>query len=231
MTTTTGQTQQARLLTPEELAMLVKLFREMRKWSQELLGEISGLSVRTIQRVEKGLPSDLDTRRAVARAFEFEDIDALNKPYPFPTEEELKAEKERFDRENVMLKALPLTTGKQLAGLVEMHSMDLTTSAFDLPRAADEQFAEMTDYFREYRDCAELYAERDKFEIYDGLQKHIDALRTLDVSLCYATRRVAIKSAVPDAKPWPTSLLYIVAFPLGEEPTEFATPRSAPIGL
>jgi transcriptional regulator with XRE-family HTH domain len=228
---TTDQTQQARLLTPEELAILVKLFREMRQWSQELLGEISGLSVRTIQRVETGLPSGLDTRRALARAFELEDIDALNKPYPFPTEEELKAEKEKFDRENIMLKALPLTTGKQLAGLVEMHSLDLTTAAFELPREADEQFAEMTDYFREYRDCAELYSQCDKFNIYDDLQNHIDTLRTLEVSLCYATRKVTIKSAEPDAKPWPTSLLYIVAFPVGEEPTEFATPRSARIGL
>lgn len=227
--TTTNQTE-ARLLTPEELAMLVKLFREMRQWSQEQLGEISGLSVRTIQRVEKGQPSDLDTRRALARAFEFEDIDGLNKPYAFPTEEEQKAEKEKFDRENITLTALPLTTGQQLAGLVAMHSMDLTTPAFELPREAAEQFAEMTDYFRDYRDCADMYSERDKFEIYDDLQRHIDALLNLGVSLRYATRKISIKSAMPDAKPFPASVLYVVAFPLGKEPSEFATAREARIG-
>ncbi len=226
----TDQTKQVRLLTPEELAMLVKVFREMRRWSQEQLGEISGLSVRTIQRLEKGQPLDLDTRRSLARAFEFEDIDALNKPFSFPTEEEMKAEKEKFNRENIKLKALPLTTGKQLASLVEMHSMDLTTSSFELPREAAEQFAKLTDYFREYRDCSELHSERDKLDVFDELQGYINTLRTLGVSFCYATRKVAIKSSLPDAQHIQASVLYVVAFPLGKEPTEFATPRAAQIG-
>lgn len=96
-------------------------------------------------------------------------------------------------------------------------------------READERFAELIDYFRDYRDCASDYAECDKFAIYDELQEHIDALRGLDVSLCYATRKVAIKG-LPDAKPWPTTVLYLIAFPLGKEPTEFSTSRSVPIG-
>lgn len=112
---TTDHIQQARLLTPEELAACIKLFREMRQWSQEQLAEISRLSVRTIQRVEQGLSASLDTRRALASAFEFEDIDVLNKPFTIPSEEELNAAKEKFDREHITLMATPLTTGKQLA--------------------------------------------------------------------------------------------------------------------
>lgn len=76
----------ARLLTPAELGLCVRLFREMRQWSQEQLAEISGLNVRTIQRVEQGLAASLDTRRALAGAFEFEDQDVLNKPFAIPTE-------------------------------------------------------------------------------------------------------------------------------------------------
>ncbi|EOX7330873.1 helix-turn-helix domain-containing protein [Pseudomonas aeruginosa] len=77
----TEHAQQSRLLTPTELAACIKLFREMRQWSQEQLSAISGLNVRTIQRVEQGQVASLDTRRALARAFELEDIDALNKPF------------------------------------------------------------------------------------------------------------------------------------------------------
>jgi transcriptional regulator with XRE-family HTH domain len=226
----TEKTQQPRMLTLGELGMLVKLYRELRQWSQEQLGEISGLSTRTIQRVEGGKPSDLDTRRALARAFEFEDIDAFSKPYVIPTEEELKAAKEKFDKENITLPALPISTGKELANLVESASMDLSTPAFDLSREADERFAELIDYFRDYRDCADMYSQRDKFAIYDDLQEHIDALKALGVSLCYATRKVAVKGS-PDAEPWATMVLYVIAFPLGKEPTEFATPRSMRIGL
>jgi len=75
----------------------------------------------------KGAPSDLDTRRAIARAFEFEDIDTLNKPFAIPSDEELQAAKEKFEREHITLEALPLTTGQQLAGLAVAHSMDHST--------------------------------------------------------------------------------------------------------
>lgn len=219
-----------RLLTPEELGFVVKLHRELRQWSQEQLGEISGLSTRTIQRVEDNQASSLDTRRALARAFEIEDVDAFNKPYVIPTEEEVNAAKERFEKQNITLPALPLTTGKELASLVELASMDLSTTAFDLSREADEHFAELIDSFRDYRDCADCYAQRDKFAVYDELQEHIDALKALGVSLRYATRKMVVKSEVPEAKPLPVTVLYVIAFEVGNEPTEFATPRSMPIG-
>src|SRR3546814_19409955 len=108
------------------------MFREMRQWSQEQLAAISGLNVRTIQRVEQGLSASLDTRRALARAFEFEDIDALNKPFTIPSEEEFKAEKETFDREHVPLPDTPLTTGKKCANLPEPCTMDLEATAVEL---------------------------------------------------------------------------------------------------
>jgi transcriptional regulator with XRE-family HTH domain len=78
MMPTTEQTQ-SRLLTEGELAVEVKVCRGSRQWSQEQLADLSGLSVRTIQRVEGGDPSGFDTRRAIARAFGLEDIDALNR--------------------------------------------------------------------------------------------------------------------------------------------------------
>lgn len=225
------QAQQPRLLTPDELAAVVKLYRQLRQWSQEQLADISGLSARTIQRVERGDPSDLDTRRAIARAFEFEDIDVLNKPYSIPTDEELAAEKEKFEREHVTLEAFPLTTGKQLAQLVETTSMDMSTPAFEMGREADEEFAALIDYFRDYRDCADLYSEVQKFEVYDELQGHVDGLKALGVSLCYATRKLQVKvNDDPAVKPLPTTALYVIAFPLGKEPRTFATPRAIGIG-
>lgn len=224
--------QQTRLLTPAELAVCLRLFRETRQWSQEQLAAISGLNVRTIQRVEQGLSASLDTRRALASAFEFEDIDALNKPFTIPSEEEFQAAKEQFDLEHVTLMAIPLTTGKQLAKLAETCTMDLSEPAFELPRDADETFAALVDYFRDYRDCADVYSETQKFEVYDEMQSHIDALKTLGVSLRYAERRVQVKwGSGADSKPMPVTVLYVVGFPLGKEPGQFATPKSGDIRL
>lgn len=229
---TTESTQQTRLMTPAELAVFIRMLREMRQWSQEQLAEISGLNVRTVQRVEQGLSASIDTRRALAGAFEFEDIDALNKPFAIPSEEELKAAMEKFDLEHVTLTASPLTTGKQLTKLAEICSMDLSEPGFELTREADEAFAALVDYFRDYRDCADVYSETQKFEIYDEMQSHIDALKMLGVSLRYAERKMQVKwGTEPDSKPMLVNVLYVVAFPLGKEPEQFATPKSGGIRL
>ncbi|WP_133648518.1 helix-turn-helix domain-containing protein [Paraburkholderia flava] len=225
-------TQQTRLLTPAELAACIKLFREVRQWSQEQLAAISGLNVRTIQRVEQGLSASLDTRRALASAFEFEDIDAFSKPFTIPSEEEFKAAKEKFDREHVTLTAIPLTTGRQLAKLAETCTMDMSEPAFELSREVEETFAALVDYFRDYRDCADAYSETQKFEVYDEMQSHIDALNGLGVSLRYAERKIQVKwGSDPDNKPMPVNMLYVVGFPLGKEPERFATPKSGGIRL
>ncbi|AOS80112.1 XRE family transcriptional regulator [Hydrogenophaga sp. PBC] len=110
--------------------------------------------------------------------------------------------------------------------------MDLSEPAFELTREADETFAMLVDYFRDYRDCADAYSETQKFEIYDEMQSHIDALKALGVSLRSATRKVQVKWGLEqDSKPMPASVLYVVAFPLGKEPEQFATPKSAGIRL
>lgn len=228
----TKNTDHSRLLTASELATYIKLLRDFRNWSQEQLGAISGLNVRTIQRVEQGQPASLDTRRALARAFEIEDIDIFNKPFSIPNEKALQAEKEKFDKENVTLTAIPVTTGRQLAKLAESSTMDMSEPASDLPRQADEAFAALLDYFREYRDCVDLYNETAKFDIYDEMQWHIDNLKDQGVSLRYAERNLQVKwGSEATSKPMPVTVLYLVGFLIGNEPEEFAMPKSGRIRL
>jgi transcriptional regulator with XRE-family HTH domain len=59
--------------------MLVQKLRLQRGWSQEQLAELSGLSVRTIQRVERGQPASLETLQALGTVFNL-DISALKEP-------------------------------------------------------------------------------------------------------------------------------------------------------
>ncbi|SDP93066.1 Transcriptional regulator, contains XRE-family HTH domain [Rhodoferax sp. OV413] len=227
--TTAEQTKSPRMPTLQELAFCIKLFRELRKWSQEQLSAISGLTTRTIQRVEKGEPSSTDTRRALARAFGLEDIDAFNKPISIPDAEEQKAQQEQFAKDHITLKAQALITGKELAKLAETTQMDLFSPAFELVREADEEFAALTDYFHEYRDCHDLYSEVDKFDIYDELDAHIQVLKSLDISLCYAKRKVAFKST-SGVVPYKAEVLYVVACRRGQELKEFATPKAFSVG-
>jgi transcriptional regulator with XRE-family HTH domain len=54
------------LLDPER----VKRLRVERAWSQEQLAEISGLSLRTIQRIEKRGKASMESKKALASVFE-----------------------------------------------------------------------------------------------------------------------------------------------------------------
>lgn len=82
----------------------------------------------------------------------------------------MKAAQKEFDRENVILAATPLTTGRQLATLITTGEMDISEQAFEMTRKSEEVFSELVDYYREYRDCAEHYSERQKIDVYDEMQ-------------------------------------------------------------
>ncbi|CCE03647.1 helix-turn-helix domain-containing protein [Bradyrhizobium sp. STM 3809] len=59
--------------------MLIQKLRLQRGWSQEQLAEISGLSTRTIQRLERGAAPSLETLKALGAAFEV-DLSTLREP-------------------------------------------------------------------------------------------------------------------------------------------------------
>ena len=59
--------------------MLIQKLRLQRGWSQEQLAELSGLSVRTIQRLERGQPASLETLKALGAVFDV-DVSTLQEP-------------------------------------------------------------------------------------------------------------------------------------------------------
>jgi transcriptional regulator with XRE-family HTH domain len=59
--------------------MIVRKLRLRNGWSQEQLAEMTGLSVRTIQRIERGQPASLESQKALAAVFEV-DITTFQPP-------------------------------------------------------------------------------------------------------------------------------------------------------
>lgn len=59
--------------------MLIQKLRLQRGWSQEQLAELSGLSVRTIQRLERGRAASTESLKAIASVFEI-DFSQLKEP-------------------------------------------------------------------------------------------------------------------------------------------------------
>ncbi len=216
-----------RPLSLEEFAVLIRNLREIHQWSQETLAELAVLNVRTVQRVENAKSASADTRRALASAFGFEDIDVFNKQFTIPTEEELREEKARMDRDYITLPSQPLSTGLQLAKLAESSTMDISEPGYEMTRDTHEVFASLVDYFRAYRDCARDYSEAAKFSVYDEMQELIDTLLELDVSIHYASREVYLKGVgeSSDTKPLRAHISYLIAFERGKAPDQFAVQR------
>jgi transcriptional regulator with XRE-family HTH domain len=59
--------------------MLIQKYRLQRGWSQEQLAELSGLSTRTIQRLERGQTPSLESLKALAAVFDV-DLSRLKEP-------------------------------------------------------------------------------------------------------------------------------------------------------
>jgi transcriptional regulator with XRE-family HTH domain len=60
--------------------MQIQKMRLKRGWSQQQLAEVSGTSLRTIQRVEAGAPPSLETLKSLASVFEISIEDLQGKP-------------------------------------------------------------------------------------------------------------------------------------------------------
>jgi transcriptional regulator with XRE-family HTH domain len=64
--------------------MIVRKLRLKKGWSQDHLSQLSGLSIRTIQRIERGQSPSLETLQALAAVFEI-DISELQQENPMKT--------------------------------------------------------------------------------------------------------------------------------------------------
>ena len=74
--------------------MMVRKLRLQRGWSQEQLAEMSGLSVRTIQRIERGHRAGMESLKSLAAVFETE-LSTLQEETAMNTSEQLTLEEQR----------------------------------------------------------------------------------------------------------------------------------------
>lgn len=218
-----------RLLTDVEIGRFIRLLREMRQWSQEQLAEIAKVHVRTVQRVENGKGASSVTRRALAVAFDFEDIDALNKPFAIPTQAQAEEQKRKFEQENITLKVETLCDGRQLGRLVEGTMGLQMTEAAELSAQAAASFAQLTDYLTDYVDCHELYYATDKLTVYEELSGILTELADEGFSVVGGLRNMTLKST-QDQPSMPMKVAYLAAFPKGSEPSQFAVSRQVRFG-
>jgi transcriptional regulator with XRE-family HTH domain len=214
--------------------MVCKIQRHSRGWTQETLAELSGLQVRTIQRVENAEPSSPETRRALARAFDAEDIDVFNKVATFSTMEEIeakaKAEKEAFDRDYIKLAVVPATGRlliRELNGCggfaAEIVDDDLLQS-----REAREAWGAFVDNARDFGDIADEIGETGRLDAADQVDEQIKALQRLGISLYVGIRKLVSGTGEKERR---FRVVQVVGAPKGKPITEVAAPKKVQMGL
>jgi transcriptional regulator with XRE-family HTH domain len=223
-----------RHLTPEEIGWMVKTFRTAQGWTQETLAELSGLQTRTIQRVEQGQPSSTDTRRAIGRAFKFDDIDFFNTLKGIPTDAEMQKQKEAFDREHLLLDARAVD-GRQLLAVMQDgpgFGAICAMSVAELPRAAQDAFAAIVDFVR---DCMNIFDVAPQSEILgygDMLDESIAELKEAGFCLCAAFRDTKLTNdSWANKTPLPCRITYLLVGPKDQPPAKVAVARKVSGGF
>jgi len=217
MTVNPEEIVETRELTPEELAGFIKDVRQRQGWSQATLAEIAGLAERTIQRVESGRKpsSDVHTRRALARAFGFEDLDFFEKPHPMPNPEKWKAYEAQLDKTTAVVPLTRIRDGRTLRMMAEGALACAADEIGEISPAARQAFAAMVDYLRDYNDVDDLYSMTQRIEV----DRDIDAfLKTISdehaaVGAGLRHARVRLKPNAPDCEPMDWTNIYFVLAP------------------
>lgn len=76
--------------------MGIQKMRLQRGWSQQHLAQVSGLSTRTIQRIEAGQPATLETLKSLAAVFGV-DFSALQQEHDMASQSTTQAEREEAE--------------------------------------------------------------------------------------------------------------------------------------
>ena len=74
--------------------MIVRKLRLQRGWSQDQLAQLSGLSIRTIQRIERGQNAGLESLKSLAAVFEIQ-LTELQQEMTMNSEKTLSEEEQR----------------------------------------------------------------------------------------------------------------------------------------
>ncbi|MGE5536555.1 MAG: helix-turn-helix transcriptional regulator [Acidobacteriota bacterium] len=217
-----------RLLAPSDLGEFIKTLRDMNKWTQATLAEIARVTERTIQRVENGESSSLDTRRALARAFGYEDLDVFDKPWPLPNVEKLRTYAAQLEKTTAVIPITRIGDARTLRTMTEGAESSATEEIGELAPEAREAFASIVDYLRDYNDVRDLYSMSQRLDVDRDIDALLKAIRDGSAAVGAGLRhaRVRFKSDGANCEPMDWTNIYFVLAPSGSLPLNVRVPKA-----
>lgn len=186
-------------------ARSIKLFRELRHWSQEELATASGVDVRTIQRAEAGRPLELETLKALAAAFDVT-VEVLQIP-----EEDIHAFAEEFRKSHTVIKMHVVNRSDELGSLIGSAEALFLHRIGELNEKQLDQVAGFQGIVRDYLDIWTDIGATGQREAETDLYRALASLLESNMSVSFGLESMPMQ--MQSGEPFRMSVLYIAVTP------------------
>lgn len=217
------------------LGFWIKTLRDTQNWSQEALAASSNIDVRTIQRIEAGQSSGVTTRRAIARAFGYTNVDIFDSPEFAANVNKLFADlsgtspeaiKEQFP-DHIRFPATRVKTGRALGQLADVSDGLVLQMEDDISLEAKEIAAGVFDYLRDLQDVQDVASFSDKLGYQKELENMLVDLEKQGAIVYSAMRETKLTNKQwSDQTPLPFTGVYITVVPSDRIFQEMLVPKS-----
>lgn len=223
----------AQALPPNLLGFWTRTLRLASNLSQDALAELSGLTVRTIQRVEAGGRASLTTRRCLARGLGYDNPDIFDDPEFVGTVtgvmEELRADRIKAEEarhpDHIKLEASPALTGAALGGLIDR--CDAWVFHCDEQASAEGQ-AEAASLFDNLQDYGDIWSElppSGRIEAQTSFTAMLGALAAHGLQAYQAVRATRLAPVSNEQPPILFTIGYVTVVPGGQTLSYILVPK------
>lgn len=222
------------MLPPAMLGFWVKCIRKSINWSQEAVAEASGLTVRTVQRIEAGEPSSVSTRRSLARGLGYDNHGIFDTPDFVMGVHKMLSEIGEFNQEtmekqfpdHVKLPAERVKGGDSLGRIADISNGLVLHMDDEVSQAAKETAAALFDYLRDLSDISGDLSFTDKLTYSQEMGTMFGDLEANGATAYSAVRKAQfVGSNWPDKTPMAMTIVYVTVVPIGKSMTEMMVPR------
>ena len=209
---------------PTILAIWTRTLRLASNLSQDALAEASGLSERTIQRVETIGRANLMTRRSIARGLGYDNIDIFDDPTFITTAADALAEIHAEGAKNVeanypdhiKLAVEPVSSGSQIASLIEQCDAWVYHCDDAAGIAGQRTSALLFDHVQDYGDIWGELPPSGRFEAQEAFTGLIAEIAPEGLCAYQSCRFDRLAQVGIDRGPVPFNIGYLIIVPAGQ---------------
>lgn len=223
----------AQPLQPEIFAIWMRMLRAASDLSQDALAEASGLSERTIQRVESSGRANRMTRRSLARGFDYDNHDVFDDPTFIATAIDLVAEihaqraqkVEANHPEHIKVAVEPVSSGCQVAGLIDRCDAWVYHCDDAVSVAGKDIAAVLFDNVQDYGDIWSALPPSGRFEAQQSFTKMLEDVSGYGLCVLQASRSAQLAPVAKDDAPMPFNIGYLTVVLAGQAPSHIFVPK------